>query len=85
MKQRGIMTDSIITVADERRNLMFMRSMTEVSPRMRTGLIESARQHYELAKERAFRRIPLPDSRVIRQANADAARAIDLFRMVGLA
>ena len=59
------MTDSIVTVADERRNLMFMRSMTEVSPQMRAGLIESATLHYNLAKERAFRRAPLPPDPVV--------------------
>ena len=62
------MTDSIITVADERRNLLMLRRMTGLSKTFQEKVVESAAFHYAMAKEKAFRRTPLPD-RVILQVN----------------
>lgn len=73
--------DSLTTVARERQQLLTLRQ-AETLGDLKPKLIDSARGYYERAKERAFRKCPLPDSRLVRMANLDTTTAIQSFRPI---
>lgn len=73
--------DSLVAVGAERRQLMALRQAKTLGD-LKPKLIDSARGYYERAKERAFRKCPLPDSRIVRMANLDTTTAIQSFRPI---